>query len=93
MVKFAKLYYLFYISSPSFFAASRAPQPPNGYGYTTTVVPGAYGHGGYPPAPAGYAPAPPAGPYPYAPPAMNGYAPQPQPMGYPYALPPGNDCV
>ncbi|CAI9534518.1 unnamed protein product [Staurois parvus] len=70
--------------------ASRAPQPPNvGYGYTPTAVPGAYGPGGYPPAPGGYAPALSAGPYPYVPPTMNGYAPAPQPMGYPYAPPQG----
>ncbi|XP_072276318.1 postacrosomal sheath WW domain-binding protein isoform X1 [Pyxicephalus adspersus] len=70
--------------------ASRAPQATNvGYGYTPIAVPGAYAPGGYPPAPRGYAPAPPAGPYPYMPPSMNGYAPAPQSMGYPYAPPSG----
>ncbi|XP_063282428.1 postacrosomal sheath WW domain-binding protein [Pelobates fuscus] len=70
--------------------ASRVPHNPNpGYGYTPEPVPTAYGPGPYPPAPGGYAPAPPAGPYPYVPPAMNGYGPAPQPMGYPYAPPPG----
>ncbi|XP_053325070.1 postacrosomal sheath WW domain-binding protein [Spea bombifrons] len=70
--------------------ASSGPRNPNpGYGYTPAPVPGAYGPGGFPPTPAGYSPAPPAGPYPYGPPVMNGYGPASQPMAYPYAPPPG----
>ncbi|XP_053577325.1 WW domain-binding protein 2 [Bombina bombina] len=70
--------------------ASRPPAPANaGYGYTPAPMAGGYVPGGYPPAPAGYSPAQPVPPYPYAPPAMNGYGPPPQPMGYPYAPPPG----
>ncbi|KAG8436469.1 hypothetical protein GDO86_007529 [Hymenochirus boettgeri] len=70
--------------------ASRSPPAPNpGYGYTPAPPSGAYGPGGYPPAPGAYMPVPPGGPYQFAPPAINGYGPPPQPMGYPYAPSPG----
>ncbi|NXD17368.1 WBP2 protein, partial [Nothocercus nigrocapillus] len=57
--------------------SSGAPLQSPGYGYMPA-----------PPAPGGYAPAPPNGPYPYMPPPMYAYGPAPQPMGYPYGQPP-----